>query len=82
MVLRTKFGNIIILLFIFVTLGIFLNLFLSLNEIDEIIGECCMPGYEAEREKLRQYLGIEWEPNGLKAMDGLFFKLIFISTNY
>lgn len=29
-----------------------------------------MPGYEREREKLRQYLGIEWVPNGLKEMDG------------
>ncbi|KAI1715433.1 MAM (Meprin, A5-protein, PTPmu) domain protein [Ditylenchus destructor] len=28
-----------------------------------------MPGYEAERAKLRQYLGIEWTPNGLTKMD-------------
>lgn len=32
-----------------------------------------MPGYEKEREKLRQYLGIEWVPNGLKEMDGNHF---------
>lgn len=29
-----------------------------------------MPGYEAERLKLRQYLGIEWVSNGLTKMDG------------
>ncbi|KJH42211.1 hypothetical protein DICVIV_11795 [Dictyocaulus viviparus] len=29
-------------------------------------GKCCMPGYEAERDKLREYLGIEWIPGGLK----------------
>uniref|UniRef100_A0A1I7XEA6 Secreted protein n=1 Tax=Heterorhabditis bacteriophora TaxID=37862 RepID=A0A1I7XEA6_HETBA len=27
--------------------------------------ESCMPGYEAERDKLREYLGIEWVPEGL-----------------
>ncbi|KAK0398099.1 hypothetical protein QR680_002427 [Steinernema hermaphroditum] len=27
--------------------------------------EACMPGYEAEREKLHEYLGIEWVPMGL-----------------
>uniref|UniRef100_A0A915EUF7 Uncharacterized protein n=1 Tax=Ditylenchus dipsaci TaxID=166011 RepID=A0A915EUF7_9BILA len=33
------------------------------------LGHCCMPGYEVERAKLRQYLGIEWTPNGLAKMD-------------
>ncbi|TMS37696.1 hypothetical protein L596_004576 [Steinernema carpocapsae] len=27
--------------------------------------EACMPGYEAEREKLHEYLGIDWVPKGL-----------------
>ncbi|CAJ0602456.1 unnamed protein product [Cylicocyclus nassatus] len=30
------------------------------------IGNACMPGYEAERDKLREHLGIEWVPGGLK----------------
>ncbi|XGW29266.1 hypothetical protein V3C99_008798 [Haemonchus contortus] len=29
-------------------------------------GSACMPGYEAERDKLREHLGIEWIPGGLK----------------
>ncbi|KAI3410490.1 hypothetical protein GPALN_004591 [Globodera pallida] len=29
----------------------------------------CMPGYEYERSRLRQYLGIEWVPGGLEKMD-------------
>uniref|UniRef100_A0A914MC51 MAM domain-containing protein n=1 Tax=Meloidogyne incognita TaxID=6306 RepID=A0A914MC51_MELIC len=28
-----------------------------------------MPGYENERARLRQYLGIEWRPRGLERMD-------------
>uniref|UniRef100_A0A914Z293 MAM domain-containing protein n=1 Tax=Panagrolaimus superbus TaxID=310955 RepID=A0A914Z293_9BILA len=36
----------------------------------------CMPGYEGEREKLRQYLGIEWVPNGLKEMDAQKHKAV------
>lgn len=36
---------------------------------------CCMRGYEAERAKLRQYLGLEWVPNGLDAFNRKFFML-------
>nr|CAD2174923.1 unnamed protein product [Meloidogyne enterolobii] len=32
-------------------------------------GNSCMPGYENERARLRQYLGIEWRPRGLERMD-------------
>lgn len=42
-----------------------------------------MPGYEAERAKLRQYLGIEWTPNGLEKMKGKnFCKSENYFTNY
>ncbi|KAL3110696.1 hypothetical protein niasHT_010708 [Heterodera trifolii] len=29
----------------------------------------CMPGYEQERSRLRQYLGVEWLPGGIEKMD-------------
>lgn len=35
-----------------------------------------MPGYEAERAKLRQYLGIEWVPKGLDKVDCKLLKQI------
>jgi hypothetical protein len=38
--------------------------------------DACMAGYEAERAKLRQYLGIEWVTNGMDRADCMFFKLV------
>ena len=32
-----------------------------------------MRGYEEERAKLRQYLGIEWVPDGLDAFNSKFY---------
>ncbi|CAD5219314.1 unnamed protein product [Bursaphelenchus okinawaensis] len=37
---------------------------------------CCMPGYEVERAKLRQYLGIEWIPKGMDKADAAVPKYI------
>ena len=31
--------------------------------------DACMPGYEAERAKLREYLGIEWVPKAMEKAD-------------
>uniref|UniRef100_A0A7E5A1W2 MAM domain-containing protein n=1 Tax=Panagrellus redivivus TaxID=6233 RepID=A0A7E5A1W2_PANRE len=49
--------------------GIRIRVAFLLLTIYVVTGQACMPGYEAEREKLRQYLGIEWIQSGLKAMD-------------
>lgn len=43
---------------------------LSILKYNIFTGECCMPGYEEERSRLRHYLGIEWIPKGLGKMDG------------
>lgn len=37
-----------------------------------------MPGYEIERAKLRQYLGIEWVSNGLVKKKGKFKNFLYI----
>ncbi|CAD5226328.1 unnamed protein product [Bursaphelenchus xylophilus] len=39
-------------------------------------GLCCMPGYEMERAKLRQYLGIEWIPKAMDKADATTPKFI------
>lgn len=45
------------------------HLILLLHWSAFLCGECCMPGYEEERSRLRHYLGIEWIPKGLGKMD-------------
>lgn len=40
-----------------------------------------MPGYEAERDRLREHLGIEWIQNGLSKSGRIFEKAVLFGMS-